>query len=215
MSNVRTPGELVPVAKLDGLAVRPAPFAVGHFVTAAGRVLSTERGSAHPRERRAILSNRGYLMIYVHSIGRSVAVHAFVAAAFLPPRPSPAHQIRHLDGNPLNNRATNLQWGTAQENADDKKRHGTIASGVRNGAYTKPHRVRRGESNGRAILTMPQVANVRLRLVAGELRADIARNLGVRWNVIDRIARGVTWQPIAEEDARRTANGHGSEDSAS
>lgn len=202
-SETRTAGRLVPVADLLGVDVRPVPFAIGHFVSVDGRVLSTERGSAHPRERRPVLGGRGYLMLYVASVGRNIAVHAFVAAAFLPPRPSPAHQMRHLDGNPLNNHADNLAWGTVQENADDRIRHGTTATGLRNGAYTRPDRRPVRARNGRAVLTEEQVGEIRSRLAGAESRSALARAFGVRWNVVDRIARGLTWAPIAEEDARR------------
>lgn len=56
-------------------------------------------------------------------------VHALVAETFLPPRPSPAHQIRHLNGNKGDNRVENLAWGTAAENAADRDTHGTTARG--------------------------------------------------------------------------------------
>jgi hypothetical protein len=32
-------------------------------------------------------------------------------------------QIRHLDGNEMNNRLSNLKYGTAKENAADRKLH--------------------------------------------------------------------------------------------
>jgi len=34
-------------------------------------------------------------------------------------------ECRHLDGNVDNNYRNNLKWGTKEENAQDKKRHGT------------------------------------------------------------------------------------------
>lgn len=51
-------------------------------------------------------------------------VHELVLEAFDKPRPEPHYQVRHLDGNPLNNRLTNLAWGTPLENAQDRIRHG-------------------------------------------------------------------------------------------
>lgn len=38
-------------------------------------------------------------------------------------------QVRHLDGNKLNNRQENLKWGTAKENQKDRVRHGTDIRG--------------------------------------------------------------------------------------
>lgn len=57
-------------------------------------------------------------------IRRVLYVHHLVAEAFLGPRPE-GHQVRHLDGDPDNNRADNLAYGTRSENTRDMVRHGT------------------------------------------------------------------------------------------
>ena len=202
---MRTPGRIVDLRELDGVDVRPVPSAMHHFATEDGRILSCARAGVL-RERRSHPNHGNYLMVTVQRDGVEVGhpVHRMVAEAFHGPKPSAQHEVRHLDGDRRNNAASNLAWGTRRENIDDREAHGTTARGARNGAYTKPESRPRGEANKRAILTAAQVADVRRRLDAGEQRADIARDLGVRWNVIDRIARGVTWRPfIAEETARR------------
>lgn len=56
---------------------------------------------------------------------KGVAVHKLVLLAFHGPKPFPKAQCRHLDGNRMNNRETNLCWGTARENYNDKVAHGT------------------------------------------------------------------------------------------
>ena len=50
-------------------------------------------------------------------------VHLIVAEAFLGPRPEGA-DIRHLDGDPTNNRVSNLAYGTRSENMIDRVAHG-------------------------------------------------------------------------------------------
>lgn len=49
-------------------------------------------------------------------------IHLLVAEEFVGPRP-PGMEIRHLDGNPENNRADNLAWGTRSQSIADRKRH--------------------------------------------------------------------------------------------
>src|SRR5690349_6456701 len=39
--------------------------------------------------------------------------HLLVCEAFHGPKPFPEAQVRHLDGNPANNNARNLKWGTS------------------------------------------------------------------------------------------------------
>ena len=54
---------------------------------------------------------------------KTFPVHKLVAQAFLPPG-NPGEEIRHIDGNHLNCRADNLQWGTRSENVLDQVRDG-------------------------------------------------------------------------------------------
>lgn len=64
----------------------------------------------------------GYLHVPLR--GQRRAVHTLVAAAFLGPRPEDM-QVRHLDGDPSNNRPENLAYGTGSDNCLDMVRHGT------------------------------------------------------------------------------------------
>ncbi len=54
----------------------------------------------------------------------SQTVHALVAEAFIGPRPE-GMEIRHLNGDPADNRPENLEYGTRSENSKDSKLHGT------------------------------------------------------------------------------------------
>lgn len=58
---------------------------------------------------------------------RRYQVHTMVLLAFVGPRPE-GMEGRHMDGNHLNNRADNLEWGTHRENMLDKRRHGTACT---------------------------------------------------------------------------------------
>lgn len=68
----------------------------------------------------------GYLGVWIQQKNKRPKykmVHSLVAAAFLPPRPSKKHLVRHLNGDPHDNRACNLAWGTAKDNAADRVLH--------------------------------------------------------------------------------------------
>lgn len=60
----------------------------------------------------------------------SIAVSILVCTAFYGPRRRSQHAA-HWDGNSLNDRAENLRWASAKENAADKLRHGTVPFGSR------------------------------------------------------------------------------------
>jgi len=57
----------------------------------------------------------GYLRVGIN--GKKHRVHRLVAKAFLEPPPSEKHtQVNHIDGDPANNHADNLEWVTPSEN---------------------------------------------------------------------------------------------------
>jgi len=56
---------------------------------------------------------------------RCVGVHRLVLEAFHRP-PRPGEVGRHLDGDPANNDADNLAWGTPKQNAEDRALHDWI-----------------------------------------------------------------------------------------
>lgn len=67
----------------------------------------------------------GRVALSVKGEKRYVYVHTLVLEAFVGRRPFEDFVARHLNGNPRDNRAKNLTWGTQKENVADSVRHGT------------------------------------------------------------------------------------------
>jgi len=115
-------------------------------VSDRGRVRRTTPAK-HTRVGRVLkpwFSSDGYALVDIeHATTR---IGPLVCRAFHGPKPSPKHEVRHLNGKPADDRASNLAWGTHAENVEDTRRHGTMAT---------------GEKNGRARLTDAEVAAVR------------------------------------------------------
>lgn len=65
------------------------------------------------------------IQILIDGVYRRKRVHSLVCETFHGPKPSPAHQSRHLNGDRLDARAANLAWGTRSENTKDSVLHGT------------------------------------------------------------------------------------------
>jgi len=110
-------------------------------ITRDGRVfsiISNWRGMG-PRELSQLPDDDGYASVRLTIDGKrkKLAVHRLVAAKYLPPRPSKAHEIRHLDGDRMNPHAENLAWGTRKQNAEDRERHGRTSRGQRHGDAIK------------------------------------------------------------------------------
>lgn len=101
---------------------RPVPDWPGYQVSSVGRVLSLKRGEPLLMTMYLV---RGYRRVSLSKPGgrRLAGVHSLVAAAFIGPRPD-GLEIRHLNGDPLDNVVTNLTYGTRSENMQDRLRHG-------------------------------------------------------------------------------------------
>lgn len=127
--------------------------------------------------------NYHHIVTRRHSIRITILVHRAICATFKgPPTPEKPH-VRHLNGNPLNNKPKNLVWGTPKENGEDKVRHGTSVKGSR---------------NGNSKLTEDQVREIRkLR----ELYSIdyICRLFNVDRTCLYHIWTGKTWKHVKED----------------
>jgi hypothetical protein len=136
----------------------------------------------------------GYLVVrlMVGGLRKKFRVHQLVARAFCGDRPSPEHQVRHLDGNSLNNAAGNLCWGTAKENAADRGLHGRTraAKNGRKGA----HKIS-GERGPMSKLCWGDVWDIRERSAHGDSVSEIAKSYPlVSARAIQFVVEGKTWK---------------------
>jgi hypothetical protein len=122
----------------------------------------------------------------------SVSLHVTVCTAFHGPKPTPQHQVGHLNGVPTDNRAENLKWVTPAENASHRYAHGTI---------------KWGEESPVAKLTREQALEIReARLCRRKDYIAYAEKFGVNPQTIARLSRGETWRnlPLTRHDVVRT-----------
>lgn len=97
-------------------------------------------------------------------------VHKVVATAFYGPKPD-GMVCRHLNGDPADNRAVNLRWGTPKENSQDRVSHGRDAHArkatcSRSHPLVLPNLVPSGLRRGnRMCLSCHRMRNVKRRLV--------------------------------------------------
>ena len=105
-------------------------------VSNLGRVRSIKNGKV----LRGFVINRGYKSITLSNKKKKKAflVHRLVATAFCE-NPQGFEVVNHIDNNPLNNNASNLEWVTQKENVYHAARIGvfTIRKVVRTDGVTE------------------------------------------------------------------------------
>lgn len=125
---------------------------------------------------------RGHLRVTLYEGSREakqrVFVHRLVLMAFVGAPPDGRGDCAHWDGNPVNNSVGNLRWATKSENAEDARRHGTLAL---------------GEKNRRAKLANAQANEIRTRAIAGAPTRDLASEFGISLSLVNRIVTGGAW----------------------
>jgi hypothetical protein len=103
-------------------------------------------------------------------------IHVVVAEAFIGPRPS-GMVVCHIDGNRYNNAASNVCYGTPNENVYDAVKHKTY----------------KGSKNGRSVFDERHVLLIRMLLDKGSGTSELARQLGVSIGTIHAIKTGRNW----------------------
>lgn len=127
------------------------------------------------------ISGSGYGSFYDGT--RNLTAHAYAWELYNGEPTPEGMEIRHLDGDRLNVHPDNLRPGTKKENADDKRRHGTVARGEQNGGGGK--------------LSADDVREIRRAYAAGEgTQTAIGKRFGVTGVMVGHITRGKIWKHV-------------------
>jgi hypothetical protein len=171
---------------------RKIPSAPGYSVSSFGRV-RRDAGLDHLGRKvptagkcltaRIINARSGHYGVSLSCDGKKLdrLVHRLVAEAFLGDQPTDYPFVCHIDGNPQNNCADNLYWGSGTTNAEDRTRHG---------------RTLRGDGVGNSKLSESDARSVLVAVRAGESQRSIASRLGISQGNVSMISTGKTWGHI-------------------
>lgn len=100
----------------------PVPGFLGYFASGNGVIRRPHRTVTQTQNWS------GYMVCRM--AGRQYRANRIICTTFHGMPPSPKHMAAHKDGKRTNNRPSNLYWATAQQNADDLVRHGTLNGSV-------------------------------------------------------------------------------------
>lgn len=169
--------------------MNPIPNFAGYYVTDDGRVYSyrTNAGKigATSRLLRHNVDKDGYHFVRLAQNGKykKMNVGRLVLLAFAR-SPITTEQVSHIDGDPSNNRLSNLLWESPSANNQRKKQHGTAQHGSR---------------NGNARLTEDDVYLIRYMFPKAYFNnTEIARLFKVDNSLISLIRLGKVWKHVTE-----------------
>ena len=191
----QTPPQLT-VAEIDAEEWRPVVgFERLYDISSLGRIRRSYDAplSRATKPGRIFMgaNNDGYKRATFHKDGKMYRklVHRIVATAFL--GGAPRQHVNHIDGNKSNNRLSNLEWNTPQQN---------ILHAWRTGLCTSS----KGEASGNSKLTDADILKIHGAIARGVAQRNIAAVFDVTEANISSIARGQTWKhliPKAESAA--------------
>lgn len=135
-------------------------------------------------------NHKGYYTVCLGRGNRRL-VHRLVAEAFIP-NPDNLPLVRHMDDNPKNNRADNLQWGAQKDNMQDCVQHGRLVRDTRAAIESKKKKV-------------IAISKEDGRRIAFDSLSDAARELDLWTQHISSVLKGRIfqtggWKFIYEED---------------
>lgn len=164
---------------------REHPDAPNYFFSSCGHAarVTVRKGVPYATLLKGCSCSIGYRAIS-HPIGRGrygrIYIHRAVCLLFNGPPPDGSTVVRHLDTCLNNNRASNLAWGSALDNANDAKNAGKSPV---------------GERNGMAKLTRALVHEMRIaRKERGMTFKQLARDFGVSTMTAYRAATEKSWK---------------------
>jgi hypothetical protein len=116
----------------------------------------------HTQKIRKPQMRGNYLVLVIRNDGERkkaiCSIHLAVLTAFVGPRPN-GREGRHLDDNKMNNRLTNLAWGTRRDNVEDGLRNGRFFRG-RNPPQKPAYYD--GDQQGEKWATIPGMSNYKV-----------------------------------------------------
>jgi hypothetical protein len=153
------------------------PRCDGYEASSLGRIKNNKTGKIF----NGSVCCKGYVHVSVieEGVRRNRNIARLVARAFIGDFDN---IILHTNGNPADNRQENLRYGTAKDNYDDARKHGTYSHGKR---------------HGNAILDEEKVREIRRLYRTGEHSYNsLAREYTVNKHTIKLVIKRKNWKHV-------------------
>ncbi len=165
----------------NSVTIQPIPNIANYGAGDDGRIYRTDKPKPVALKPWLGGYKNSYQMVRIHL--HNEYVHQLVSQAFYGMPPTELTDTRHLDGNSLNNKPQNLDWGTPQQNALDRYFHGKLS----------------GENHPSTKLNWDIVEEIRLTRKDFTI-PELAQKYNVSHGTIEKIIYGQTWKTDVKPD---------------
>lgn len=131
------------------------------------------------------LDSKGYLRVWIATLGKSIHVHRLVLCKYLPNENEIYLQVNHKDCNKTNNNINNLEWSSQSEN----QKH----------AFKNELLDRKGTHNSQNKLSEIEVKEIIDKLLDEVPIKKIAEEYGVSKSLISRIRSKRAWIELTKD----------------
>lgn len=125
------------------------------------------------------------------NLSKNVKIHRLVAEAYIP-NPNNLPVVMHLDDNPLNNKVSNLKWGTQKDNVRDAISKGRLKVSGKDNPMYGVHRF--GIESPNASLSLRKVRRIDRLKLRGNTNRYIAKRLRVSNATIGNYLKGIYYK---------------------
>ena len=153
-----------------------------YVINSDGTIMNTTTG----RYLKPEINAKGYARVTLSAFGitKRYMLHRLVAELYVEGRTTERNVVNHKDCNPLNNKSTNLEWVTHQENVDHAVLH---------------NRYRIGEKHVNSVYTNETIRAIYYSYKRGMSRKDIMIKFGVPKSLCDDVLYKKHWLFITDE----------------
>lgn len=153
-----------------------------YVINSDGTIMNITTG----RYLKPEITTNGYARATLSAFGitKRYMVHRLVADLYVEGRTTERNVVNHKDCNPLNNKSTNLEWVTHQENVDHAVLH---------------NRYRVGEKHGNSVYTNETIRAIYYSYKRGMSRKDIMIKFVVSKSLCDDVLYKRYWLFITDE----------------
>lgn len=143
----------------------------GREMSVRGRILSPGIGKKGHR----------YVNLQMNGSIKTEYIHRLIAISFIGEQPHDKPIVAHINGDPSDNRPSNLRWSTHLENSNDSIIHGTSG---------RPG----GEDHAKAKLDKSKIESMRDMHSSGMSMRSIGRTLGIHHCTVSNALSGKSYR---------------------